>query len=406
MTLPPRSVIAVSLAVAATLLGDTLLYAVLPAIWESLGLELWMVGVLLSANRFVRLLTNPLAGRVVERIGAGRPFAAAVVLGALTTAAYAGGGFAVLLAARLLWGLCWSFLRLGGYIAALDAADDDHRGYYLGFFSGTARLGTLVAVLAGGVLTDTIGFRATTLVFGAATLLAGLALVRAHLPGQDAHPAASAEAPPDTTGTAPQGGRAALRALHAAAFLNGAAGSTVIVATLGLLLLQRFGAEVAVLGLVVGIASLNGVLLGVRFAIDLVWAPAAGHLSDRVGRAPVLFVTALVTAVAMAGLAADAGLGRTAALAVVAFLGGTALRAVLDSIAGDLAPVDQRARSLSVYANWSDLGAATGPFLAYQVVGIVGLSGVYGVSAGALCAVGLGAVAVHRLSPASRQRAA
>ncbi|MGH7819300.1 MAG: hypothetical protein ACREQ9_05975 [Candidatus Binatia bacterium] len=45
--LPPRWVIAVSLGAAASLLGDGLLYAVLPVVWREVGLELWMVGVLL-----------------------------------------------------------------------------------------------------------------------------------------------------------------------------------------------------------------------------------------------------------------------------------------------------------------------------------------------------------------------
>ena len=40
------------------LLGDTLIYAVLPLYHEEFGLSLAMVGVLLSLNRWVRLLAN------------------------------------------------------------------------------------------------------------------------------------------------------------------------------------------------------------------------------------------------------------------------------------------------------------------------------------------------------------
>ena len=87
MRLPPRELMVISLAVALTLLGDSLLYAVLPAIWHKVGLELWMVGVLLSANRFIRFATNPLAGRLVERNGLRTPFLIAVFLAAITTTA-------------------------------------------------------------------------------------------------------------------------------------------------------------------------------------------------------------------------------------------------------------------------------------------------------------------------------
>lgn len=378
-----------ALATAATLLGDSLLYAVLPTVYGALGLELWMVGVLLSANRFVRLLTNPLAGRVVERVGAGRPFVAALLLGAATTLAYALGGFFVLLAARLLWGLCWSFLRLGGYIAALDAADETQRGYYLGFCSGAARLGTLVAVLLGGLLTDGLGFTWTTLAFGVATLLGGAALIGVRLPGAEAARSDPADSPAHVRDGA------TVRALHAAAFLNGAAGTVVVVATLGLLLKERFGAELAVAGLVLGVASYNGILLGARFALDLVWAPFAGHLTDRVGRAPVVVVTSIAAAAALAGLAQQGDLLWTSSLAVCAFIAGTALRAALDALAGDLAPPASRARALSHYANWADLGAATGPFLAYQLVGLVGLEGVYLASAAALLGIAAGAATLR-----------
>ena len=383
--------LAVSLATAATLLGDSMLYAVLPTAFHALGLELWMVGVLLSANRFVRLLTNPLAGRVVEKIGARPPFVAALLLGAATTAGYALGGFAVLLAARLLWGLCWSFLRLGGTLAALDAADETQRGYYLGFCTGTARIGTLVAVLLGGFLTDAIGFAATALLFGAATLLGGAALLGARLPGPEAAGGGEAfrRAPHSRDGTA-------VWALHAAAFLNGAAGTVVVVSTLGLLLLERFGPEIALAGAVLGVASLNGLLLGARFARDRVWVPGAGPQADRAGRAPVLIVTSLGAALSLLGLARDGGLLWTASLAVCAFVSGTALRAALDALAGDLAPPAERARALSHYANWADLGAATGPFLAYQAVGWIGLGGVYQASAGALLLIAGGTFALIR----------
>src|SRR5919199_1259812 len=86
MHLPLSWVVAVSVAVAAAILGDSLLYAVLPTGYEQLGLEVGMVGVLLSANRFVRLLSNPLAGWVVARLGAYRPFVVAGFPGAAPTA--------------------------------------------------------------------------------------------------------------------------------------------------------------------------------------------------------------------------------------------------------------------------------------------------------------------------------
>ena len=47
-----------------------MLYAVLPAVHEAVGVPVTAVG-LLSANRLIRLLTNSLAGYVIERLDTG-----------------------------------------------------------------------------------------------------------------------------------------------------------------------------------------------------------------------------------------------------------------------------------------------------------------------------------------------
>jgi uncharacterized membrane protein SpoIIM required for sporulation len=52
------------------LLGDSLLYVALPAHAAELALPLWTVGILLGANRIVRLVTNGLAAGLFARVGA------------------------------------------------------------------------------------------------------------------------------------------------------------------------------------------------------------------------------------------------------------------------------------------------------------------------------------------------
>ena len=59
-----RTVVCIGAATAFSLLGDQMLYSVLPVYYESLGLTAVGVGVLLSANRWIRLLTNDLAYRI------------------------------------------------------------------------------------------------------------------------------------------------------------------------------------------------------------------------------------------------------------------------------------------------------------------------------------------------------
>ena len=130
-----RSVAFIGSATAFSLLGDQVLYAVLPVYYEVLHLLPVQVGILLSANRWIRLLTNELAHRVTSP-GRERPlFFAAFVLGAVTTLAYGlTTHFWVLLAARLAWGLAWSFIRHIGVQNVMDGVPGDRVGRTMGMY--------------------------------------------------------------------------------------------------------------------------------------------------------------------------------------------------------------------------------------------------------------------------------
>ena len=57
------------LVIAVAMIGDTLLYVVLPLYRQDFGISLAMVGVLLSLNRWIRLLANSGVAAIGERVG-------------------------------------------------------------------------------------------------------------------------------------------------------------------------------------------------------------------------------------------------------------------------------------------------------------------------------------------------
>ena len=375
----PRPVVLVSAAVALSLLGDSLLYAVLPSQAEAVGVPVGLVGVILSANRFIRILSNPWAGRVCDHLGYARPFTAALLLGALTTAAYGlATGFWLLFFARVLWGVSWSFLRVGGLGTVLEHATHRDRGLLMGFFLGISRLGSLVAVALGGILTDIIGYRPTLLSFAIFSALA--AAISG--PSSERRPRRSKDEPPVVSPHSPHTPlrlpglssasrsehgilRRRLWAVNVCGFSNGFVTSGLVTSTLGLLLKTHYGSAISVGSLSVGIASLTGLLLSSRWAIDFGLGPYLGHLSDRLGRHRVILAAFLIGTLALGMFASVAAFIPLSLAAIVIFISSTALSAALDASLGDLAPAGEQGRTIGRYATFTDLGSACGPLLGY-----------------------------------------
>lgn len=72
---------------------------------------------------------------------------------------------------RCLWGVAWSFLRLGGLLSVLDVSNDSNRGEMMGLYNGLWGLGHLGGALFGGLLVEAIGLGSVSLIFGGIALL-------------------------------------------------------------------------------------------------------------------------------------------------------------------------------------------------------------------------------------------
>ena len=398
---------------AAVIMGDSMLYNVLPSNVAAFGVPAGLVGVLLSANRFVRLASNPLAAWAFQRFGLDKPFLFSIVLSVGTTVAYgAGHGFAVLLLARVLWGVCYSMLRLGGYLVVLEVSPESARGRLMGFFSGGGRAGSVVGVLLGGLLFDLAGRTSSFLIIAGLGLLGLPALLAL---GRDYHgPTAVGRVTlsPDPSEAATHPVRRSHRgiwdlllspvpelsprqlrqllAVDLTIFVFYFVMTGVLVSTLGFYLSDELGEEGATIGgVVVGIATLNGVLLATNW-IAALGTPYLGHLGDRFGRESVLLIAVPVCIVGLLLLSYPVLLLLTLLWLPIAFIGAAATHVSLDTLAGGLAPAHRRAQVMSRYATWQDLGSAAGPLLAYAVLGFTSSTWVYASSAvllGAACAV-------------------
>ena len=423
-----RTIDLIGLGIVLSLLGDATLYTVLPdpGIAAAAGISLSVVGVVLGLNRLVRLVFNPAAGVLYDRLPRRPLLLSALGLGAVSTAVYAiASGPAVLLLGRVLWGAAWSGLWIGGNSVVLDLAGEENRGRLSARLQMWFFVGGGVAFLAGGAFTDLLGYRqgllASAVCSAAGFLLWLLRLpeTRAEVEQAQGRVGARAEGalPPDLA-TSPADRRQPIaptalpisarppsasawafpwrQALPASipVFAIRLVFAGVMASTTILWLSAFVGRQLQLGPLLMPLATLTGAFSSLRLGTSVAGAPLGGWLSDRLRRRwAVIAGSLLLSAAGVAVMAAGRGLAAILG-ALVASLAAGGAQALAPALAGDHMRPEQRSRGLSVIYSVGDLGSALGPPLALGLLPRLQISGVYLLSAVALLAGALHALAL------------
>ncbi|GAB4527774.1 MAG: MFS transporter [Anaerolineae bacterium] len=399
-TPPPRRVLPpLGLAVCLSLFGDLTLFAVLVSQLDVVGLTLGAAGVMLGIHRLIRIAGNPVAGLLYDRWGRRPLFLAGMLLAVLSTTSYGlVRGFWPFLVARLVWGLAWMLINVGGMTMVLDVSTPASRGRWMGIYNTWLIAGLALGPMVGGFLVDTIGYRPGILTCAGITAT-GLAVALIGLPETDpARPTDPEDTWLITAGNPLHRWAGLLRAntglLPALALylIVQFTGEGVVLSTASLLLQQRFGERVALGGLVLGVASAGGLILGLRSLLAGTAGPLAGSLSDaRAARGPVI-AGGLVAGLAGFGLMAYATPLALIILGVALGAAGSgAVLATLAALVGDLTPPGRQGEVMGLYAAAGDVGSTAGPFLAFAMVTVIDLQWVYLVCSVAFL-IGLGLI--------------
>jgi MFS family permease len=378
---------------ALSLTGDSTMYAVLASQTELLGIGLGVVGVLLGANRMIRIPSNLVAGGFYDR-GRRRPlFLLGLTLGILSTLSYGFvQGFWPLFAGRVLWGIAWSLINVGGYNMILDWSSLQDRGRMAGLYQVAFMLGLAVSPVLGGSLTDLVGFRHAVRICAA---VSGVGLLVAVL--------ALPETAPDrrdlltSSGAVPwrqrirqwvgqiRGVDRSLLAVSYVYLVVLLVNSGVLMSTISLYIEQRLGSALSIGNTVIGMASLGGLLLAMRALLGMVGGPVAGVLSDRLGnRWPVVRGGLLLSSLGFVVLVFLQAAGAIPIGVAMVSVSAGALAAALVALVGDLAEGRHQGIAVGGLATAGDIGSAMGPPLAYGLAVAVGLQWVY-----VLCVVAL-----------------
>ena len=354
------------------------------------------IGLALSINRFIRLLSNAFAASVYQRLGVRWPFVASIALGALTTLAYGlASGLALLLLARALWGVSYSHMRLAAHLTAFGVGTDAMRGRLMGFFNSGQRLGSLIAVTAGAVL-----FQATSREVTFVTL-AGIGLLGMLIATQ-----APNLKPPRLQSSGdrwrnllnpwdlalsrlPGYGRKLrlpLLSISLMRFATAFAANGLAIATVAPYLARFADENDKVLGGSLAVLTLAGLLVGFRWFSDLGLGVPLGHLSDLIGRRLSIAGGMSVMFASLALMAAYESLPAAMAGILLLFIASVGVNAALDAAIGETSTRSTRAAVLGRYSTWLDLGAALGPFTGFLIADRIGFQGAFLVAAALLAA--------------------
>ena len=367
---PQRVALLLGIGTFLALFSDTAMYIVLPVNTASAGILLSQVGLMLSANRIVRIFLNGPGGLLIERLPRRKVLLAAQVFGICASLLYLLTGFWPVLAGRLLWGIAWVGLWIGGNACLLDVAPpgttrQPHRPLSHVDFCRLCRRrpGRRPAQRLAGLFKLLHYFRRARPAGPAVS--GGLICPETGMlsrPAQVADSNSPAHTGPQRVRRLPLITAMLLMALNRLIFLG------MIGAILTLVFQEKIGEALLLGALLLPLTTLSGLASFSNHLLSMFSSPLSGILSDRLGDRWRLILFALLLGSASLALAARAeGL-----LVIAGILPGAITTSILmtqtTALVGDLVPHARQPRVLGLLSTLGDLGSATGPLLAFALI--------------------------------------
>ena len=337
-----------------SLLGDALLYVVLPVNAEAFGVSMVAVGLLLAINRIIRTFTYGLIVEIGQFFGARKLVFIASTCAAASTLGYGlFDSIYLLILSRVLWGLSYAGLLVATlYYASINY---NKTGSRIGISRSIEQVGPLTVMVLGTWLAATTGPKE---VFIYLAWVSALGILLAFF---------LTEIKEDEKSQSPVAKRFSIakpKPIDGLIFWMGFGIDGVFTVTIALLWLQYSDPETAVI--------IGGIILAARRTSEMIIAPFSGRLSDILGGAAPLFSMLILCGVGFALL----GVGSLILGSVALVICRGALGTLFPAAASKLYAEDPL-HSLTRNQTWRDIGAAAGPLLTGVLLSFVSVTTIY-----------------------------
>nr|WP_276608248.1 MFS transporter [Aquibacillus halophilus] len=376
-----NQIIIISLATAVCLIGDSMLYIVLPIYWREIGLEsLIEVGILLSINRFIRIPINPVIGAFYKRYNLKSGLIIAVIIASITTISYGiVEGFWIWLIIRACWGVGWSFFKLGTMLFIIErGSENGNRGHFLGLYNSLYRIGSIIGMFFGALFVQIHGLTITSIFFGLIAFFA-IPFIIYFVPVVKV-----SQLSPDFK-TINNIFRIKNHFTSKQALLIFVSGFLIMLslegtftATLSSIIESKYGFEVTLYSLIIGAATIGGFIQSLKWFLLPFLFPMLGKVLDREKEKSKLFLFFLsLTIVFLIFFSFDLNIYLWLVIVFTLLLLSSILLLIVDTMATEFADLSShKVDIISFYTISLDLGAAVGPIIGFMVGGIVGIENI------------------------------
>ena len=345
-----------ALTLALCLPSDVLLYLLLPMESQAFGITLAQAGVLLAANRLVRIFGYRHVLNFYARNG--DRLTCMIAAGAATVCALGNSmlsGFAALLGLRLIWGLCFAALNLSTQVLATSEPAGAARR--AGRSRAVIALGPMLALPLGGWLTLWAGPRPIFLILAGCCLVGVWAACGLPTSGHDLHSTGRRFKWPDSVATW--------------SFIEGVALDGLFIFGLSIQAQKMLGGDAVLIA---------GGLMALRYASEMLLSPLGGRAAQRFGATSMLLLFSFLSALALTAFGSYWVIVGAAAVLVLRAL----QLPLVTTLVAERNPGSMRVSALASNAVWRDVGAGLGPLMAGLLLPVTSAPWVFGLAGAAI----------------------